>query len=134
MRTPFLAIAFIITTLRLTAAPTEAAEPLLANGVWVMRYDDKLDGKVEGKPESDVRWRLDVSKDKVTGSLDNGKGHSLSGEVVDGKPPVLFLRQEGPRGLVCFYTGKFAEKNRIFGTWFDNRGGSGDFDMRSESK
>jgi hypothetical protein len=130
----FTAIHTMLWALPLVAGPKEGAEPLLSDGVWVMKYDDRLDGKVESKPDSDVRWRLTVSKDKVSGKLDNGKGHSLAGEVVDGKPPIIFLRQEGPRGLVCYYSGKLVENGRLVGTWFDNRGGSGDFEMRPEAK
>jgi hypothetical protein len=94
------------------ASAAEGTEPLLTEGVWVMKYDDKLDAKVESKPDSDVRWKLTVSKDKVSGSLANARGHSLAGEVVQGKPPIIFLRQEGPRGLVCYYSGKLVEKGK----------------------
>jgi hypothetical protein len=53
---------------------------------------------------------------------------------VEGKPSIVFLRQDGPKGLVCFYTGKLSEDGKITGTWFDNRGSSGDFEMAVEKK
>ena len=45
------------------------------------------------------------------------------------KPAILFLRQDGPKGLVCFYSGKQLDDGRFAGTWFDNRGSSGDFEL-----
>jgi hypothetical protein len=114
--------------------------PLLpAEAVWVMHYDDKLDGEVKAKPGSEVRWKLSARNDRVSGSLAGLKesdptDHRLAGEVVAGKPPVVALRQDGPKGLVCYYTGKRVAPDRIVGTWYDNRGASGDFEFTLEKK
>jgi hypothetical protein len=116
--------------------------PLTPDGVWKMRYDAKLDGQVLAEAKGDVgevRWRCAVRNNRVSGSLaglkeNDPSDHRLAGEIVDGKPAILFLRQDGPRGLVCFYTGKRSESGSFVGTWFDNRGKSGDFELVIEPK
>ena len=105
-----------------------AEEP--TSGVWVMDYDSELDGDLKAKGK--VEWRVAFKNGRAVGSLasrdaDDPKGHQLAGEVADGKTPILTLRQDGPNGLVCFYTGKRAEDGAYVGTWYDNRGGTGDF-------
>lgn len=118
----------------------EPAKPLLpAEAVWVMQYDDKLDGEVHPKPGGEVRWKLSVRNDRIAGSLAGTKdadpaNHHLAGEIATGSPPIVSLRQDGPRGLVCYYTGKRVAADRIVGTWYDNRGGSGDFEFNIEKK
>src|SRR3954471_21888028 len=97
--------------LTLLAEGDPPAAPLLpAEGVWVLRYDDKVDGELKAKPGAAVRWRLSVRNDRVAGRLDGPKegdpaDHRMSGEAVAGKPPVVSLRQDGPKGLVCYYAG-----------------------------
>jgi hypothetical protein len=117
--------------------PTKLLLP--AHAVWVMRYDAKLDGELTGKIEDAVRWSLTVRNDRITGGLDgmkvgDAKDHRVAGEIAAGKPPILVLRQDGPNGLTCYYTGKLIGEGRAVGTWFDNRGGSGDFEMIAEKK
>jgi hypothetical protein len=104
-----------------------------------MRYDAKLDGQLSDKDAGEVRWRCAVRNNRYSGSLAGLKendptDHRLAGEIVDGKPAILFLRQDGPKGLVCFYTGKRSEAGTFVGTWFDNRGKSGDFELTVEPK
>ncbi len=67
-----------------------------------MRYDDKVDGEVQAKPGSEVRWKLSVRNDRISGSLADKKetdptNHRLAGEIVAGNPPILTLRQDGPK-------------------------------------
>ncbi len=126
------------------AAPSwchaDAPKPLLpAAGIWVMHYDAKLDGEVTGKPADAVRWAFIVRNERISGSLAGLKAgdpsdHRIAGEIATGKPPIIMLRQDGPGGLVCYYTGKHIEEGKIIGTWFDNRGKSGDFEMTIEAK
>jgi len=123
----------------LPAYVEDGAQQLAQSGVWKMRYDSKLDGQVADKDAGEVRWQINVRNNRISGymaDLKDGEAsaHGLAGEIVDGKPPIIFLRQDGPNGLVCFYSGKRAETARIVGTWFDNRGKSGDFDMTIEKK
>ena len=104
-----------------------------------MRYDDKVDGELHAKPGSEVRWKLSVRNDRISGSLADKKesdptNHRLAGEIVAGNPPIVSLRQDGPKGLVCYYTGKRIAAERIVGTWYDNRGSSGDFEFIIEKK
>lgn len=118
----------------------EPAKPLVAHdAIWIMRYDSKLDGKLEDKSHGEVRWKIAVRNDRVSGGLADAKDrdpkdHRLAGEIARGKSPILFMRQDGPDGLVCFYSGKFVADNKIAGTWFDNRGNSGDFELANEPK
>jgi len=118
----------------------EPAKPLLPpHAVWVMRYDGKLDGMVTGKAEDGVRWSLTLRNDRISGSIDgkragDPKDHRIAGEIAPGKPPILMLRQDGPGGLVCYYTGRVGEDGKVVGTWFDNRGSAGDFEMVAEQK
>ena len=134
----FLAIALLFSAQLSVADPV--AKPLLpAEAVWVMRYDAELDGKVTGKVEDAVRWAFAVRNDRVSGSLAGLRAgdptdHRLAGEIAPGSPPITTLRQDGPGSLVCYYTGKRIEPDRIVGTWFDNRGKSGDFEMVIEKK
>jgi hypothetical protein len=109
-----------------------------SEATWVMKYDSSLDGEVKPKAGGEVRWRISVRNDKIAGSLaelkdDDIKNHRLGGEFVSGTPSIICIRQDGPNGLTCFYSGKLTPKG-IFGTWFDNRGGSGDFVMALEKK
>ena len=115
-----------------------APTPLLpAEAVWVMRYDDQPDGDVKAKAGGGVRWALSVRNDRITGRLAGAKAadpanHQLAGEVVAGTPPLVSVRQDGPRGLVCYYVGRRVAADRIVGTWYDNRGGAGDFEWTPE--
>ena len=86
-----------------------------------------------------MKWKFSVRNDRITGSLADKKdadptNHHLAGEIVAGKPPIITLRQDGPKGLVCYYTGKRAAADRIVGTWYDNRGAAGDFEFIVEKK
>ena len=128
-------------TFALFSAVVSAQEPvpplLPGHAVWVMKYDTKLDGTVQTKPGSEVRWELTVRNDRISGRLAGLKkgevsGHQLSGEIAAGKPSIITLRQDGPRGLVCYYTGQRLANDRIIGTWYDNRGSSGDFEWLVE--
>lgn len=122
------------------AQADDASKPLLpAEAVWAMRYDARLDGEVTGKPADAVRWAFTVRNDRVAGGLAGLRAgdptdHRIAGEVVPGTPPIVMLRQDGPKGLVCYYTGKRVEEGRVVGTWFDNRGKAGDFEMVVEKK
>lgn len=133
-----LLIASTLSSLASTRAGAEPAPPLLpAESVWVMRYDDKVDGEVHAKPGGEVRWQISVRNDRVSGSLAGKKeadaaNHHLCGEIAAGSPPIVSLRQDGPKGLVCYYVGKRTAADRIVGTWYDNRGGSGDFEFAIE--
>ena len=127
----------------LACTTTQADEPirpaLSPDAVWVMKYDDKLDGEVKAKPGGEVRWRVAVRNGKVAGSLADAKAndpkdHRLAGEVSPGKPSIVSFRQDGPGGLVCVYAGRVVAADRIVGTWFDNRGGSGDFEVEAEKR
>jgi hypothetical protein len=125
------------------ASRTEAEETpkalLPSEAIWVMRYDDKVDGEVHSKSGGEVRWKLSVRNDRISGSLVGKKeadpsDHHISGEIVAGNPPIVSLRQDGPKGLVCFYIGKRTAADRIVGTWYDNRGAAGDFEFTIEKK
>ena len=139
-RSALLAIALLSVFCVALGRAEEPAKPaLVSEGVWVMRYDDKLDGEVRAKPGGEVRWRLAVRNDRVAGSLAGLKDgdptdHRLAGDVVAGRPPLVSARQDGPGGLTCYYTGRLVGADRIVGTWYDNRGGSGDFEMTPEKK
>ena len=131
---------FVFSANTISTAADEAPNPLLPpHAVWAMRYDSKLDGEVTGKAADAVRWEFTLRNDRVTGGLaglkpGDASDHRMAGEVVAGKPAILSLRQDGPKGLVCYYTGKQMEDGRYVGTWFDNRGSSGDFEMIVEKK
>ena len=118
----------------------EPPKPLLAPaGIWIMRYDSKLDGKLDDNSHGEVRWKIAVRNNRISGGLAEAKekdpsDHRLAGEIAVGKPPIAFMRQDGPRGLVCYYSGKLVAENRVAGTWFDNRGNSGDFELAVERK
>jgi hypothetical protein len=107
--------------------------------VWIMRYDDKLDGELHAKPGGEVMWKLSVRNNRIGGSLAGKKeadptDHHLTGEIVQGTPAIVSLRQDGPKGLVCYYAGKRVSADRVVGTWYDNRGGAGDFEFILEKK
>jgi hypothetical protein len=134
MTQSFCLLAVTITTIAGRAEPTPPAD-----AVWVMKYDDKLDGEVKAKPGGEVRWRVAARNDRLAGSLadlkeGDPKDHKLAGELAAGKTPIVHLRQDGPGGLTCYYTGKLLANDRIAGTWYDNRGSSGDFEMTVEKK
>jgi len=73
-----------------------------ADAEWATRYDDKL-----------------------AGSSAVPKGHELAGEIAPGKTPIVHPRQDGPGGLMCYYTGKLVANDRIVGARFDTRGRRG---------
>jgi hypothetical protein len=135
-----LLLALLFVPNAVTRTADETPQPLLpAEAVWVMRYDDKIDGEVHAKPGGEVRWKLSVRNDRISGCLADKKendptNHRVAGEIAAGNPPIITLRQDGPKGLVCYYTGKRTAANQIVGTWYDNRGGSGDFEFTVEKK
>lgn len=128
-------IAILCSTTNSVSQSPETPKPLLPQaGIWKMRYDGKVDGELSGKVSDDVQWKFAMRNNHVTGSLvglkeGDASDHKIAGEVVEGKPAILFLRQDGPKGLVCFYSGKRLDDGRFTGTWFDNRGNSGDFEL-----
>jgi hypothetical protein len=129
-----LAALFAVVIVPCAIRADDPPKPLLpGDAVWVMKYDDQLDGEVKAKPGGEVRWELTVRNDRISGRLAGLKkgepsGHQLSGEVVGGSPPLVTVRQDGPKGLVCYYIGKRLAADRIVGTWYDNRGSAGDFE------
>ena len=132
-------IAIVLIQINTATSHDEPSVLLLREAVWSMRYDSKLDGEVTGNPADAVRWALTVRNDRISGSLadmkpGDPKDHRVAGEIVTGKPPILLLRQDGPNGLVCYYTGRRVEEGKVIGTWFDNRGSAGDFEMTIEKK
>ena len=133
-------VAAVCSIFPLTARCQESPKPLLPQeAVWKMRYDAKLDGEIHAKDGEAVRWKFAVRNNRIGGNLAGLKDgdpsdHRIAGEVVEGKPAIVSLRQDGPKGLVCFYTGKLTADGRIEGTWFDNRGTAGDFELQVEAK
>jgi hypothetical protein len=110
-------------------------EPLLpADAVWSFKYDLHLDGEVKGDV-AEITWRLAVRNSRITGVPavftpgDPNTDHRLGGEIVPGKVPVLVLRQDGPGNYVCIYTCRLVADRFFLGTWFDNGGVAGDFEM-----
>jgi hypothetical protein len=104
--------------------------------VWELRYDFKVDGELKDENETKPRWRIAVVNNHITGvQAETKEGdtniHRLTGEVVDGETPAVFLRQDGqqPKGYVSFHTGLRVDEGRIVGTWYDTRGKSGDFEL-----
>jgi hypothetical protein len=133
----------VVFALGILSQPSLAVDPpaalLPGDAIWVMHYDDEVDGEVKPKPGAEVKWKLTVRNDRIAGSLAGLKesdptDHRIAGEVVAGSPPIVSLRQDGPKGLVCYYTGKRVAAERIVGTWYDNRGSAGDFEFVVEKK
>jgi hypothetical protein len=116
------------------------AKPLLPdNVVWLIRYDYVLDGVLRGEV-SESRWRFEVHDNHITGTpISDKEGnpeeqHRITGEVVDGRVPLLSLRQAGLTGYVCFTSGRRVGAERFAGTWYDNAGWAGDFEMMRDNK
>src|SRR6266851_3328391 len=87
-----------------SAATLDAPKPILVqDAAWKMRYDSKLDGELSAKGDGEVRWKFAVRNNRISGSLADLKDgdpadHRLAGEIVEGEPPIVFLRQDGPKG------------------------------------
>ncbi len=114
---------------------------LTSNAVWVFRHDTELSGGLGAHGQA--FWRLAVRSNRILGGPDAPRetayeNHHISGEIsgggAAGDTPVVSLRQEGPNGYVSLHVGRANDDGRIVGTWFDNRGMSGDFELVPEHK
>lgn len=115
----------------LPALPTEAT--------WTVRFDTVLDGEIvaqDGKIGG-LTLRLAVHNNRVTGvplASAQYADHRITGELTPGAMDILFLRQDGPAHYVSYYTARRVGAGRFVGTWIDNRGGGGDFDLVQEQQ
>jgi hypothetical protein len=119
----------------------EKAGPTLLpeDGIWELRRDFKLDGKVE-EAQDNTKLQLKRKGKQFSGHFvdkkANGKDNdsTFSGEVVahwNGKS-LLILRQEDRErdGYVVIHTGQLVGKNHFRGVWYDIVGQSGDFELK----
>ena len=114
----------IITYTEERASASENAKPLLpASAVWTMRWDLALDGELKNASEIQGH-KLTVRNNRIV--MNAGE---IIGEIVDGKFPIVTLRQDHARGFIAFYIGKRTMEGHIEGTWFNTFGQSGDFDL-----
>jgi hypothetical protein len=117
----------------LTVSGQPAGESLLPkHSIWKLRYDNTLDGKLENPSETQVRFS--VINNRVIGkSLDQTwqAKTQYSGEIAFGKHALVVLRQDNDENnYTCIWSGRFHDKGRrIVGTFHDNHGTSGDFEM-----
>jgi hypothetical protein len=114
--------------------PAEPLPALPVEAVWRVRYDVVLDGEIRGDAGL-LNLRLTIHNKRVHGvpaathKDDLWADHRVSGELTDGSVQVLFLRQDGPKNYTGYYTARRVNEGRFLGTWIDNQGSSGDFDM-----
>jgi len=111
-----------------------AEKRLLPDGIWRIRYDRKLDGKLSDDEPIAGRWQFTVINNQITGisaKPEERKLNRSSGEIVPGKPPIVFWRMDslGVKGYVWFSCGRLVEEGKIVGTWYDTNGASGDFEF-----
>jgi hypothetical protein len=98
---------------------------LPSNGVWKARFDGRLDGELKGAREVSP-IRITVRNNRI--SWREGD-HVFAGEISAGTTPLVTIRQDGPNGFVAVHSGKLVKEGHIVTTWFNNQGGSGDFEL-----
>ena len=104
-------------------------------GVWVLRRDRLLDGKIDKPESSDVQitFRNGQLAGQFVGQRALGRENDsvFSGETVAGHFQLIVLRQDDDYGYTAIHLGRRAAANRFVGTWTDNTAvdNSGDFEL-----
>ena len=111
-----------------------------ATATWSARWDHTLDGAVVSN--SPWELQLDVRNDSITGHVSKDPdGHSsgsiFSGQLIRHKPQapranaaVLVLREDHADGYFVISTARMVSAKRFLGTWVDNAGQIGDFEIK----
>lgn len=132
----------VLALFRLPASAQQPGETLLPkHAVWNYKSDRMLDGKL-GADAAGGPYQITVVNNRITmrpTDPDWVNQVLFTGEIVpgiEGKAPAVFLRQDNQdiKGYVSFHSGQLVEKGRIVGTWFNNRGESGDFELVFEKE
>jgi len=106
------------------------------HAIWNYKCDRTVDGKL-GDDATGGPYHVTVINNHITMRPTDPDWENkvvLTGEIVpgiEGKPPAFFLRQDNHdiKGYVSFHNGQLVERGRIVGTWFNNRGESGDYEL-----
>ena len=122
------------------AAPVQDKAPRLPEASkWDLTRDYKIDGKLEDNQNiQQTPLTLLVQGNQLSGHyLDRKAGgennnSTFSGEIVTREKSLLILRQEGKKDgtYVVIHTGHQIGENHYRGTWHDNSGQSGDFELK----
>jgi len=104
---------------------------------WDLKRDFKIDGKLEDA--QDAVLQLKGKGNLLSGhfvdkkALGEDNDSAFSGEVVTREKSLLILRQEHKDKdgtYVVIHTGHLVGENHYRGTWHDNAGKSGDFELK----
>jgi len=116
--------------------------PSPVDAKWDLIRDFKIDGKLE-ETENNM-LQLKTQGNRLVGHFLDKKAAGkvnesiFSGEVATREKPLLILRQDGKfhksfpghELYVAIYTGHLVAANHYRGTWHDNAGGSGEFELK----
>src|SRR2546423_614741 len=107
-----------------------------AGVVWELKYDRELNGRLDG----DTRGgdlKLTAKKNVITAAPSGGdltRGDKWSGLFIVGRVTLIQLREDGLNGYARVLSGKQVNHGPFLGTWHDNDGGSGDFELTLKKK
>lgn len=113
--------------------PRIEAPASIASGVWQLKLDEKVDGKVT--PGRIVRLRLRSANSVIVGGEEaESKPNAIliSGRVVPGLVPIVQFEQHGERKYRAFFTGIQMDSGEIVGTYVDTNGFRGDWSLSFE--
>ena len=108
---------------------------------WTLRRDYKIDAQLNDAPQDTVTLtvvRESRNKNRLLGSFSGNKDGTgkpndsiFTGETTAREGNLLILRQELPvTQFVGIHVGHRVSANEFRGTWHDNAGQSGDFDLK----
>jgi hypothetical protein len=140
-RTALVVVTGLIATLGVNGPAWAQEQPVLpilpqAQLDWNLIRDFNIDGKIE-EAECTV-LQLSAKGNELSGhfadkkALESDNGSIFSGEVVTREKSLLILKQSlsSNGGYVLIHTGLQVGANHYRGTWHDNGGKSGDFELK----
>lgn len=118
--------------------PAKVAAPRLPEDAkWLLHRDFKIDGKLEDAQETRLHLKGKGNQlsgyyvDKKALGVVNETAYTL--EVVTREKPLLILRGEHKdteSTYVIIHAGHLVGENHYRGTWHDNAGNAGDFELK----
>ena len=117
------------------------SQSIPSNREWTLRRDYKIDGQLNDAPRDTITLavvRESRNKNRLLGSFRGNKDGTgkpndsiFTGETIAREGDLLILRQVLPvTQFVGIHVGHRVSPTEFRGTWHDNAGQSGDFDLK----
>lgn len=132
------AVAAVLSSTTVRSQPARAEAPRLPDDArWVLHRDFKIDGKLADAQETHLQLKAKGNQlsghyvDRKALGVANDTGYTA--EIATREKPLIILRgefKEADSTYVIVHTGHLVGENHYRGTWHDNAGNCGDFELK----